>query len=126
MGLSVIKLGSYHVNPEWPVFEGDVHKVERSRDGGEDEVCDGQVGNQHVPGGKQDLAQDDDDKEHSRYGYSGSEVGMVHTCVPNQNDVLRIGQRVRPIFMHSGHLIGSGDMCRQIKSIYFLVLWANK
>ena len=45
------------MNPEGPVFQGDVHKVERHRDDGEDEVCDGQVGNQHVPGGKQDLAQ---------------------------------------------------------------------
>ena len=45
-----------------------------------------------------------------------------YTCPPNRNDVFRIGQRVRPIFLNSGHLIGSGDMCPQIKSIYFLVL----
>ena len=44
------------------------------------------------------------------------------TCPLNRNDVFRIGQRVRPIFLKSGHLIGSEDMCPQIKSIYFLVL----
>ena len=33
------------------------------------------------------------------------------TCPPNRNDVFRIGQRLRPIFLNSGHLIGSGDMC---------------
>ena len=31
-----------------------------------------------------------------------------------------------PIFFNSGHLIGLGDMCPQIKSIYFLVLLAKK
>ena len=52
------------------------------------------------------------------------------TCLPNQNDVFRITQRLGPIFFNSGQLIGSGDMCPQIKSIYFLVLlpkkWAKK
>ena len=48
------------------------------------------------------------------------------TCPLNQNDVFWIAQRVEPIFLHSGHLLGSGDMCRQIKSIYFLVLLAKK
>ena len=47
------------------------------------------------------------------------------TCPPNRNDVFRIGQRVRPLFLNSVHLIGSGDMCPQIKSIYFLVLLAK-
>ena len=41
------------------------------------------------------------------------------TCPPNRNDVLRIGQRVRPIFFHSGHVSGSGDMCHQIKHVRF-------
>ena len=45
-----------------------------------------------------------------------------HTCLPNQNDVFWIGQKVRPVFFNSGQPIGSGDMCPQIKSIYFLVL----
>ena len=46
---------SHHINPERPVFENEVRKVERHRDDAEDEVCQGQVGNQHVPGGEQDL-----------------------------------------------------------------------
>ena len=33
-----------------------------------------------------------------------------------------IGQGVRPMFWNSGNLIGSGDVCPQIKSIWFLVL----
>ena len=53
-------------------------------------------------------------------------IVWLYTCPLNQNDVFRIGQRVRPIFLNSGHLIGSGDMCPQIKSIYFLVLLAKK
>ena len=47
------------------------------------------------------------------------------TCPPNRKDVCQSGQRVRPIFSNSVHLIGSGDMCPQIKSIYFLVLLAK-
>ena len=35
----------------------------------------------------------------------------VYTCPPNQNDVLRITGRVRPIFFQSG------DMCHQIKQV---------
>ena len=46
----------------------------------------------------------------------------LHTCLLNQNDVFCIGQRVRPMFFNTGQPIGSGDMCPQIKSIYFLVL----
>ena len=48
------------------------------------------------------------------------------TCPLNRNDVFRIGQWVRPIFFNLGYLIGSGDICPQIKSIYFLVLLALK
>ena len=44
------------------------------------------------------------------------------TCLLNRNEVFQIGPRLRPIFFDSGQLIGSGDMCPQIKSIYFLVL----
>ena len=50
----------------------------------------------------------------------------TYICPPNRNDVFRIGQRVRLIFFNSGHPIGSGYMCPQIKSIYFLVLWTQK
>ena len=54
----------------------------------------------------------------------------IYTCLPNQNDVFWIGQKVRPVFFNSGQPIGSGDMCPQIKSIYFLVLlpknWVKK
>ena len=49
-----------------------------------------------------------------------------NTCLPNQNDVFWIGQKVRPVFFNTGQPIGSGDMCPQIKSIYFLVLLAYK
>ena len=58
------------------------------------------------------------------------ETDRLHTCLPNRNDVFWIGQKVRPIFFNSGQPIGSGDMCPQIKSIYFLVLlpknWVKK
>ena len=54
--------------------------------------------------------------------HPGRENTLQDTCLLNRNDVFRIGQRVRPIFFNSGYLIGSGDMCPQIKSIYFLVL----
>ena len=48
---------------------------------------------------------------------------FVHnTCLLNRINVFWITQRVRPIFFNSGQLIGSGAMCPQIKSIYFLVL----
>ena len=47
----------------------------------------------------------------------------VAICPLNRNDVFRIAQRVRPIFFNSGHLIGLGDMCPQIKSIYFFGLF---
>ena len=43
----------------------------------------------------------------------------LSTCPLNRNDVLRIAPRVRPIFFHSGHVIGSGDMCHQIKHVRF-------
>ena len=45
------------------------------------------------------------------------------TCPLNQNDVFRIGQRVRPLFLNSGHLIGSGDMCPQINPFTFWYFW---
>ena len=48
------------------------------------------------------------------------------TCLLNQNDVFRKCQKVRPIFFNSGQLTSSGDMCPQIKSIYFLVLLSQK
>ena len=41
------------------------------------------------------------------------------TCLLNRNVVLQIAPRVRPIFFHSGHVIGSGDMCHQIKHVRF-------
>ena len=43
------------------------------------------------------------------------------TCPLNRNYVLRIAPRVRPIFFHSGHVSGSGDMCHQIKHVRFFV-----
>ena len=55
------------------------------------------------------------------YFFPNSDIDFSHhqvifcTCPPNWNDVLRIGQRVRPIFLHLGRVSGSGDMCRQIK-----------
>ena len=48
------------------------------------------------------------------------------TCLLNQNDVFQKCQKVRPIFFNSGQLTSSGDMCPQIKSIYFLVLLPKK
>ena len=46
---------TYHIYPKRPILECDVHKIERHRDSGQYEVCDGEVGDQHVPGGKKDL-----------------------------------------------------------------------
>ena len=43
-----------------------------------------------------------------------------NTCPPNLNDVFWNTQKVRVIFFSSGQVIGSGDMCPQIKSIWFL------
>ena len=42
------------------------------------------------------------------------------TCPLNRNDVFRIGQRVRPIFLNSGHLIGSGDTYVSSNQIHLL------
>lgn len=50
-----IKDETYHIYPKRPILECDVHKIERHRDSGQYEVCDGEVGDQHVPGGKKDL-----------------------------------------------------------------------
>ena len=48
-----------------------------------------------------------------------SQVYGQYTCPLNRNDVLRIAPKVRPIFFHSGHVIGSGDMCHQIEHVRF-------
>ena len=48
------------------------------------------------------------------------------TCLLNQNNVFRKFQKVRPIFFNSGQLTGSGDMCPEIKSIFFSVLLPKK
>ena len=42
------------------------------------------------------------------------------TCLPNDNDVFRIGRTVGILFFHSGQPIGSVDMCHQIEHVRFL------
>ena len=44
----------------------------------------------------------------------------LNTCPPNQNNVFWKCEIVRLIFFSSGQVIGSVDMCPQIKSIWFL------
>ena len=50
-----------------------------------------------------------DEASHSRF----------FTYPPNQNDVLWIAPRARPIFFYWGDVTGSGDMCHQIKHVQF-------
>ena len=68
-----VQLSSHHINPEGPVFESEVRKVERHRDDAQEEVCEGQVDNQHVPGGEQDLKHGvdcDDERKYTFYMFN--------------------------------------------------------
>ena len=43
---------------------------------------------------------------------------LPYTCLPNRNDVFRVGQRVRLIFFNSRYVIGSGDISNQIHLLF--------